>query len=259
MKVALLVRDSHLARELADRVAARWEMAVIVSESGRAARRRKLKRELRRGFPWRIPLTFVDLLALWLLERAWNRYRRRRDPTGVAAPWPSGCTVVEADDANDIEAVEALRAAEPDVVLVLGTAILTGDTLRAAHGHVLNIHGGIVPQYRNVHSEFWAVMRDDVDHIGVSVLHLDEGIDSGAVAVQRRLEVEPGEPFFALRYRNTQLALDAALEALALTASGKLPASPQSGSQAGFHRTPGAAAILRFLLKTRRGVFARRA
>lgn len=138
-----------------------------------------------------------------------------------------------------------LTALKPDICLVLGTGILRGPTLRLGSRYILNIHGGIVPAYRNVHSEFWAVLRNDLGNIGPSVIHLDEGIDSGAVALQQRLAVRPGESLFSIRYRNAQLAVDAALEALEAAAGGPLPAEPQDTAKRGFYRTPGFADLAR--------------
>lgn len=251
MRVALLVRDSAAARQLARRIAERWELPLVISESGRSARARKLKRELRRGFPWRTPLTLIDLFALWLFEAMWKAYLRRTVGTDFASEWPNGSKVVQVDDANDPESVEALREVAADIVLVLGTAILRGETLRVPRRYLLNIHGGIVPRYRNVHSEFWALARHDPGNIGVSILHLDEGIDSGAIALQRHLHVEPGESLFSIRLRNSRLAIEAALEAVSMVEAGQLAALPQRSGEAGFYRTPRASDLLRFFLADR--------
>ncbi len=238
MTVALLVRDSPAARLLAHRVAESHELLAVVVESGRDARRAKLSRELHRGFPWRLPLTILDLAALGTYQWCWSRYRTRRD-LAVAVPqaWPA-VAITQVDDVNDEAGVALLTRLKPDICLVFGTGILRGRTLRLGSRYVLNIHGGIVPAYRNVHSEFWGVLRNDLGNIGTSIIHLDEGIDSGAVALQRRLMVDPDESLFSIRYRNTQLAVETALEALAVAACGPLPAEPQDPAKRGFFITP---------------------
>ncbi len=238
MTVALLVRDSAVARLLAHRVADSFDLRLVVVESGRDARRAKLGRELRRGFPWRLPLALLDLAALGVYQFLWRRYAvscNRENP--VPPEWPAAATI-RVNNANDPAAVEALAHLKPDVCLVLGTAILRGPTLRAGGRCLLNIHGGIVPAYRNVHSEFWAVMRNDYNNVGVTVMHLDEGIDTGAIALQRRLPVEPGEPLFSIRHRNNRLAVDTGIEALAAASAGPLPSVPQEPSAQGFFKTP---------------------
>lgn len=249
MTVALLVRDSALARLLAHRVAESYDLRLVVVESGRVARRAKCRRELRRGFPWRLPLTILDLAAVAVYQRLWSAYASRRDRRErVPSGWPA-TEIVRVDDINEPSAVRLLKLTKPDVCLVLGTAILRGEALRVAGRYLLNIHGGIVPAYRNVHSEFWAILRNDLDNIGVTVMHLDAGVDSGAIALQRRLAVRSSESIFSIRYRNARLALDAGMDALATAARGPLPREPQSHETAGFHRTPGVAALVRMCLR----------
>ena len=238
MTVALLVRNSPAARLLAHRVAESHELLAVVVESGHDARRGKLRRELRRGLPWLLPLTILDLAALAVYQWSWSRYRVRRD-VAVAVPqaWPAS-TITHVDDVNDEAGVALLTRLKPEICLVFGTGILRGRTLRLGSRYVLNIHGGIVPAYRNVHSEFWCVLRNDLGNLGTSIIHLDEGIDSGAVALQRRLMVDPDESLFSIRYRNARLAIETALEALAIAARGPLPTEPQDPAKRGFFRTP---------------------
>lgn len=245
MTVALLVRESPAARLLAQRVAESYELVAVVVESGRDARRAKLGRELRRGFPWRLPVTILDLAALAAYQWFWSRYRARRDcEDAVPQAWPD-TNMAHVNDVNDSLSVALLTRLRPDICLVFGTGILRGRTLRLGSRYVLNIHGGIVPAYRNVHSEFWAVLRSDLGNLGTSIIHLDEGIDSGAVALQRRLTVDPAESLFSIRYRNTRLAVEVALEALAFAARGPLPADPQDSAKRGFYRTPGFVDLMR--------------
>lgn len=245
MTVALLVRNSPAARLLAQRVAESCELLAVVVESGRDARRAKLRRELRRGWPWRLPLTILDLAALAAYQWSWSRYCARRDrDDAVPQAWPA-TEMAQVDDVNDPASVALLTRLEPDICLVFGTGILRGRTLRLGSRYVLNVHGGIVPAYRNVHSEFWAVLRNDLGNVGTSIIHLDEGIDSGAVALQRRLPVDPHESVFSIRYRNARLAVEVALEALAVAARGPLPAEPQDISKRGFYKTPGFVDLVR--------------
>ena len=68
--------------------------------------------------------------------------------------------------------------------------------LSIAKRYTLNIHGGIVPKYRNVHSEFWAISKNDFKNIGTSIIHLDPGIDTGDIAIQEILEINSNDTIF---------------------------------------------------------------
>jgi methionyl-tRNA formyltransferase len=43
------------------------------------------------------------------------------------------------------------------------------------------MHPGICPEYRNAHGCFWALAENDLDRVGMTLLKIDEGIDTGPV------------------------------------------------------------------------------
>lgn len=264
MRTVLLARDGLVARYLAHELVGGAASAgssprptsdyspedhtrlvdAIVVETGREARRRKLRREWRRTPWWRTPLLVVDLMALAVYGRMWSRaLRRHLDGHPALKGWPEGVPVVHVDDANDQECLDRLRALAPDAMIVLGTSILKPAVLEIPARVALNVHGGIVPGYRNVHSEVWAVLNDDAGSVGTSILHLDEGIDSGAIALQET--VPAAERFFELRWQNVVLAARLAREALERHRDGRLAKTGQDAASAGFHPTPGASELVR--------------
>lgn len=246
MRVVLLCRDGPVARYLAHALAEEGLLDAIVVEVGVAARRRKLRRELRRTPWWKVPLLTVDLIALALYGRLWKReLARRLRPHAAASGYPERVPLERFDDANEPDAVAALRTLEPDVLVVLGTSILRAPVLSIPKRAALNVHGGIVPEYRNVHSEIWAVLAGDRANVGTSILHLDEGIDSGAVALAGRVGEADG--FFDLRWRNVELARSLVVDALRRLEGDALPRDPQDESRSGFHPTPGFGALVRLL------------
>lgn len=252
MKVVFLCRDGLVARYVAHELNRERSLSGIVAESGRDARRRKLRRVWRRTAWWKAPVLLLDLVALALYGRLWARELRRRLRGHPALDgYPAGVPLHRVGDANDDECVALLRALAPDVLVVLGTAILGPRVLAIPSDAALNIHGGIVPEYRNVHSEVWAVLRGEPEAVGTSIIHLDEGIDSGAVALQSRVgaatseSTTPTTGFFDLRWRNVELSARLAREALRRHAAGTLPREPQNERDVGFHSTPGVRELIR--------------
>ena len=57
--------------------------------------------------------------------------------------------------------------------------------------YFLNIHGAIVPNYRNVHGPFWSYYFKDFQNMGSSILYLTKGIDNGNVASISNLDEKP--------------------------------------------------------------------
>ena len=43
------------------------------------------------------------------------------------------------------------------------------------------LHPGICPEYRNAHGAFWALARRDLDKVGLTLLRIDKGVDTGPV------------------------------------------------------------------------------
>jgi methionyl-tRNA formyltransferase len=43
------------------------------------------------------------------------------------------------------------------------------------------MHPGICPEYRNAHGCFWALANDDRERVGMTLLRIDRGVDTGPV------------------------------------------------------------------------------
>ena len=89
---------------------------------------------------------------------------------------------------NSPEGVETLRAARPDLVVSVRYRRILKDEAIAVPGHgVLNLHSGILPDYRGVMATFWAMLAGEPE-IGTTLHRIvDAGIDTGpVVSIQRR-------------------------------------------------------------------------
>jgi methionyl-tRNA formyltransferase len=86
---------------------------------------------------------------------------------------------------------DALRDADPDVVVVYGTRILRRETLQAVPAPFINYHAGINPKYRGQHPGYWALVNADTENAGVTIHLVDEGVDTGAVLYQAPVAFTP--------------------------------------------------------------------
>ena len=105
---------------------------------------------------------------------------------------------------NDDAVIEALRAHQPDVVVVNGTRIIAKRVLNCVDAPFVNTHAGITPAYRGVHGGYWALAEGKPELAGVTVHHLDTGIDTGAVIAQDVIHPGPEDSFCT--YPTLQLA-----------------------------------------------------
>lgn len=112
--------------------------------------------------------------------------------------------------------------------------LIRGDVLAALPGRVLNLHISLLPFNRGADPNFWSAVESTPS--GVSIHHVDEGLDTGDLVLQRELEFDGTE---TMRTSYARLIDD--IEGLfrqnwtALRGQ-DLPARPQ-GSGGSFHRS----------------------
>ena len=120
----------------------------------------------------------------------------------------------------------------PDVAVVAAYGrILPPDALVAPRLGCLNVHASLLPELRGAAPAQWAVARGYVES-GVTILQMDEGLDTGDIRLQRRLPIAPDETGESLLAKLGPLGASALQEALRLLAAGELPRSPQDPAKA---------------------------
>ncbi len=128
---------------------------------------------------------------------------------------------------NERECRELIRRTQPDLLVTFGTRRVLPAVYRMVPLSV-NVHRGILPDYRGLDSDLWALYRRDFGNIGTALHLLEERLDTGPVLLQRRLELRAPLAAHELRYHTTLLAADLMEELLQSLRKGAPPAaSPQ--------------------------------
>lgn len=124
-------------------------------------------------------------------------------------------------------AVEELKAFNADVAVVVAYGqILSRAVLDVPKLACLNIHASLLPKYRGA-SPIQAAIRAGDAKTGVTIMHMDEGLDTGDILLMDRVDIEPTDTGGTL-HDKLALAAPASLEeALDLIASGPAPRKPQ--------------------------------
>jgi len=248
VNIVFLCRDGAASRYTAHELHSAVGLAAIVVESGDEARARKFTRDWNSTPWWKTPMLGLDLGALTAYERlAEGAMQRRLRGHPAEHGYPAGVSLDRVDEANDLASVFILQELEPDVIVSFGTSTLRPPVLSIPSQTVLDVHNGVVPGYRNVHSELWAVLNGDLDQIGCTVLHLNAEEDTAAIMLEKRLSGVNG--FWDVRWQNVRLGARLAVEALRLHEAGEPPRTPQEASDSGFHPVPGLGSLARLALK----------
>jgi methionyl-tRNA formyltransferase len=157
-------------------------MIVIEERSSHAWAR--VRREIKRvGL-----LRFLDVIAFRLyyrlalagadgrwLERQLERLAERQGDV------PATMEVLRTADPSSPEAEAFLRRIAPDLMVARCKRILKERVFSIPRLGTFVLHPGICPQYRNAHGAFWALAERDLGHVGMTLLKVDRGVDTGAV------------------------------------------------------------------------------
>ena len=157
---------------------------IVVLHEGRSALWRRAKRELRRAGT----LRFADALAFRLYyklflagtDKAWEE-RTLDTLRKTYSPIGDSTLLLSARTPNSAEAEQFIRSRAPDVVLALCKTLLKPRIFSIPTYGTFVLHPGICPEYRNAHGCFWALANDDISKVGVSLLRIDAGVDTGPV------------------------------------------------------------------------------
>jgi methionyl-tRNA formyltransferase len=125
------------------------------------------------------------------------------------------------------EAATAFRAHEADVAVVVAYGmILPKAILDAPAFGCLNLHASLLPRWRGAAPIQRAVMAGDTE-TGVAVMKMEEGLDTGPVAMVERVVIGPNMTAGELHNRLAPLGADLIVRALAALSRGALSFTPQ--------------------------------
>ena len=130
------------------------------------------------------------------------------------------------------EAVAEIRALAPDVIVVMAYGqILPRSVLEIPLVACLNLHASLLPRHRGAAPIQAAIVCGDRES-GITVMYMDESLDTGDILLQTRLEIAAHETGESLHDRLAQIAPDALTEALAELQRGNASRVPQDSSAA---------------------------
>jgi methionyl-tRNA formyltransferase len=158
-------------------------------------------------------------------DRRQGRGRKVQPPPAAVAASDLGLDLLQAENVNDPSALERIRAAKPEAVLVCAFGQLIREPLLSEFP-MLNVHPSLLPRWRGAAPIERAIMACDPT-TGVCVMRLTEGLDSGPVALTEETPIDPEEDFASLSARLAELGGDLLVRALDLQAKGALEFTEQ--------------------------------
>ena len=136
-------------------------------------------------------------------------------PAVAVAAKELGLPVIQPKSARTGELEAALRESRAELAVVVAYGkILPKAVLEALPRGCVNVHGSLLPKYRGAAPVQWAVIDGEAE-TGVSIMQLDEGMDTGPVLLEKRVAIGADETSGELLARLAPIGAGALLEVLA--------------------------------------------
>jgi methionyl-tRNA formyltransferase len=149
-------------------------------------------------------------------------------PTAVAdAARTMELRLLEVDRIRDGEGFDALDTLEPDAIVVVAYGeILTPDVLDIPRLGAVNVHFSLLPRWRGAAPVQRAILEGD-EVTGVTVMLMDEGMDTGPVLATVETAIDPEEDAGSLGARLAELGAPLLVETLRGLDEGTIAPSSQ--------------------------------
>ena len=133
---------------------------------------------------------------------------------------------------GNAEALEFLRQVRPDVMVVVAFGqILPREFFAWPPFGSLNVHTSLLPRYRGAAPVVHAILNGEKE-TGVTIMKLDEGMDTGDVLAQAATPIGPGVTSGELERQLSRQGVELLLQTLPPYLSGALRGRPQDHEQA---------------------------
>lgn len=143
-----------------------------------------------------------------------------------------GIPVYQPRTLRDGSSNDVIRELAPDIIVVVAYGcIIPPQLLHVARYGCINLHVSLLPKYRGSAPIQWAVLNGD-RCTGVSIMQLDEGLDTGDVLMVEPVDIDPEETSGQLFDRISAVGAKTLVQALEKLQAGQLKPEPQQHEMA---------------------------
>ncbi len=139
----------------------------------------------------------------------------------------NGLPVLQPDKLKDPTFIDALQALHADVFVVVAFRMLPEIVWNMPRCGSFNLHASLLPQYRGAAPINWAVINGERE-TGVTTFFLDAAIDTGAIILNEKVNIEATENAGAVHDKLMFLGAEVIAKTLDLIAAGEVKTKPQA-------------------------------
>lgn len=139
-----------------------------------------------------------------------------------------GIPVLQPEKIKAPEAVAGLRALAPEIILVAAFGqIISKEILELPKYGCINVHASLLPEYRGAAPIQWAIL-DGKEKTGITIMRMDEGIDTGDMICTAEIPIAPEETGGSLHDKLAAAGGPLLLEAIRQIEEGTAVYTPQN-------------------------------
>lgn len=170
---------------------------------------------------------FPVLLVITQPDKPAGRGLKLTPPPVKVAAQELGLPVLQPKSINSPESLGVLRSLNLDLLVTAAFGqLLRPAVLNLPRLGCINVHASLLPKYRGAAPINWALINGERE-TGVTTFLMDEGMDTGPILLQRRVEVGPEETAGELEERLALLGAELAVETVEKLWRGEIEPKPQ--------------------------------
>ena len=138
-----------------------------------------------------------------------------------------GIPVYQPDRVRSEDFLDIFRKISPDmVILVAFGQILPEEIIRFPRLGCLNVHPSLLPKYRGAAPINWPIINGD-RKTGVTIMLMDEGVDSGDILLQEETDIDADEIFDDLHEKLSTMGAELLIRTVKGVIDGTISGAPQ--------------------------------
>lgn len=140
-----------------------------------------------------------------------------------------GIRILQPDKVKELGFADTLKLLNPSIIVVAAYGqILPPEILNLPEFGCVNIHASLLPKYRGAAPINWAIINGETK-TGVTIMLMDEGMDTGLILLQEEVEIYPEDTAGSLSQRLSRIGAEILPRALEGLRQGSLKPVPQTG------------------------------
>ena len=171
-------------------------------------------------------------LVVTRAARPAGRGRKETQPPVAEAAQRLGLDIFQPERVRRPESVERIASAQPDLIAVAAYGqILPSSILTIPRLSCLNVHASLLPRHRGA-APISAAILDGDPETGISIMLMDEGMDTGPVLRQTSTRVADEDDQISLTARLAHMGAELLVKTIPPWANGEIEPQAQDSSAA---------------------------